>query len=96
MEQSRRNFGVPSLSDTGALVTCGKKPRIESQRLFQGTSEIVIVHQKEEYSLRITRNGKLILEVNYQPASQLMRRLMPASEKTTWRNHESTRETCKR
>lgn len=39
----------------------GKKSRIESDRLFQGGSEIVIVHQNEEYSLRITRNGKLIL-----------------------------------
>ena len=38
-----------------------KKPRIESDHLFQGHSEIVIVHQKEEYNLRITRNGKLIL-----------------------------------
>ena len=37
------------------------KPRIESNHLFQGNSEIVIVHQKEEYNLRITRNGKLIL-----------------------------------
>ena len=39
----------------------GKKPRIESHHLFQGHSEIVIVHEKEEYNLRITRNGKLIL-----------------------------------
>jgi hemin uptake protein HemP len=39
----------------------GQKPRIESNRLFQGKSEIVIVHQNEEYNLRITRNGKLIL-----------------------------------
>ena len=39
----------------------GKKPRIESNHLFQGTTEIVIVHQKEEYNLRITSNGKLIL-----------------------------------
>jgi hemin uptake protein HemP len=38
-----------------------KKPRIQSDRLFQGTSEVVIVHQSEEYNLRITRNGKLIL-----------------------------------
>jgi hemin uptake protein HemP len=38
-----------------------KKPRIESQRLFQGNSEVVIVHQNEEYNLRITRKGKLIL-----------------------------------
>jgi hemin uptake protein HemP len=37
------------------------KPRIDSHHLFQGNNEIVIVHQKEEYNLRITRNGKLIL-----------------------------------
>lgn len=39
----------------------GKKPRIESSELFDGKSEVVIVHQNEEYNLRITRNGKLIL-----------------------------------
>ena len=39
----------------------GRKPRIESERLFDGSSEIVIVHRDEEYSLRITKNGKLIL-----------------------------------
>ena len=39
----------------------GKKPRIASGDLFQGNSEVVIVHQNEEYNLRITRNGKLIL-----------------------------------
>jgi hemin uptake protein HemP len=38
-----------------------KKPRIESTHLFQGEREVVIVHQTKEYSLRITRNGKLIL-----------------------------------
>ena len=48
-------------SATDISVPAGKKPRIESDRLFQGGSEIVIVHQNEEYSLRITRNGKLIL-----------------------------------
>jgi hemin uptake protein HemP len=37
------------------------KPRVDSDHLFQGNSEIVIVHRKEEYHLRITRNGKLIL-----------------------------------
>jgi hemin uptake protein HemP len=37
------------------------KLRIESSALFQGEREIVIIHQKEEYNLRITRNGKLIL-----------------------------------
>jgi hemin uptake protein HemP len=45
----------------GISAPSAKKLRIESNHLFQGTSEIVIVHQKEEYNLRITRNGKLIL-----------------------------------
>jgi hemin uptake protein HemP len=51
-----KQSAAPSTSAPSA-----KKPRIESNHLFQGTSEIVIVHQKEEYNLRITRNGKLIL-----------------------------------
>jgi hemin uptake protein HemP len=42
-------------------VTSRKKLRIESSSLFQGEREIVIIHQKEEYNLRITRNEKLIL-----------------------------------
>jgi hemin uptake protein HemP len=49
----------PGTSETALSAT--KKPRIESHRLFQGNSEIAIVHQNEEYNLRITRNGKLIL-----------------------------------
>ncbi|HEY1235046.1 MAG TPA: hemin uptake protein HemP [Candidatus Binatia bacterium] len=50
----------PSDTTNGSSPT-SRKPRIESHHLFQGNSEIVIVHQNEEYSLRITRNGKLIL-----------------------------------
>jgi hemin uptake protein HemP len=48
---------------TGAasIAPVDKKPRIKSAHLFQGEREIVIVHQTKEYSLRITRNGKLIL-----------------------------------
>jgi len=49
----------PGTSETSISAT--KKPRIESDHLFRGNSEIVIVHQNEEYNLRITRNGKLIL-----------------------------------
>jgi hemin uptake protein HemP len=37
------------------------KIRIESSSLFRGGREVVIVHDEQEYSLRITRNGKLIL-----------------------------------
>jgi hemin uptake protein HemP len=46
---------------TGIVAPSIKKLRIDSDHLFQGNSEIVIVHQEEEYNLRITRNGKLIL-----------------------------------
>jgi hemin uptake protein HemP len=38
-----------------------EKRRIDSGLLFKGNHEIIIVHRKEEYHLRITRNGKLIL-----------------------------------
>jgi hemin uptake protein HemP len=58
MREPRTNIAPPPADVPAAGA---KKPRIESQRLFQGNSEIVIVHHDEEYSLRITRNGKLIL-----------------------------------
>jgi hemin uptake protein HemP len=38
-----------------------RKRRIKSSFLFQGRREVMIVHEEEEYILRITRNGKLIL-----------------------------------
>jgi hemin uptake protein HemP len=52
---------TPNRSIPTAWPRQGKKLRVESDHLFQGNSEIVIVHQSQEYSLRITRNGKLIL-----------------------------------
>jgi len=55
------NFATKRSATATIAAPTGKKPRIESHHLFQGNSEIVIVHQKEEYNLRITRNGKLIL-----------------------------------
>ena len=48
-------------AEPSILAPAAKKPRVESAHLFQGNNEIVIVHQKEEYNLRITKNGKLIL-----------------------------------
>jgi hemin uptake protein HemP len=36
-------------------------PVIDSERLFDGHTEIRIRHRGEEYRLRITRQGKLIL-----------------------------------
>jgi hemin uptake protein HemP len=33
----------------------------KSSELFQGKNELIIRHAKEQYRLRITRHGKLIL-----------------------------------
>jgi hemin uptake protein HemP len=59
MEKNRMTFATQASPPVVGRV--GRKPRIESERLFDGTSEVVIVHRDEEYSLRITKNGKLIL-----------------------------------
>ena len=61
MRETIVNFASKPTAAASTSVSPAKKPRIESNHLFQGTSEVVIVHQKEEYNLRITRNGKLIL-----------------------------------
>jgi hemin uptake protein HemP len=63
MEEKTTIFDSKRSGTTGAasMAPVGRKPRIESAYLFQGEREIVIVHQTKEYSLRITRNGKLIL-----------------------------------
>lgn len=36
-------------------------PRVHTKTLLGNSRELVIVHQEEEYRLRITRKGKLIL-----------------------------------
>jgi hemin uptake protein HemP len=36
-------------------------PRVCTKALLGNSRELVIVHQEEEYRLRITRKGKLIL-----------------------------------
>jgi len=61
MGETLVNLAAKRPAATVAAASNGKKPRIESNHLFQGNSEIVIVHQNEEYNLRITKNGKLIL-----------------------------------
>jgi hemin uptake protein HemP len=60
MAQSRMNLRSQA-SNAATSTAAARKLRIESQRLFQGNREIVIVHHDEEYNLRITKNGKLIL-----------------------------------
>lgn len=61
MAQTRTNLASQAPAGPATLTAATRKLRIESQRLFRGNSEIVIVHHDEEYSLRITKNGKLIL-----------------------------------
>lgn len=36
-------------------------PRIDSEALFNGGQAVILVHEGADYVLRITRNGKLIL-----------------------------------
>jgi hemin uptake protein HemP len=61
MDHLLANFPANHSASSTLSAPTGKKPRIESSELFDGKSEVVIVHQNEEYNLRITRNGKLIL-----------------------------------
>lgn len=46
--------------DTADAVPAGRKP-CRSEDLFGRSNELVILHDGEEYRLRITRNNKLIL-----------------------------------
>jgi hemin uptake protein HemP len=61
MGETLVNFATKRTATPSISASSGTKPRIESNHLFQGNSEVVIVHQNKEYNLRITRNGKLIL-----------------------------------
>lgn len=61
MRETRSNVITKYAAVPNVAALMEKKPRIESTSLFQGKSEIIIVHQNEQYNLRITRNGKLIL-----------------------------------
>jgi hemin uptake protein HemP len=42
-------------------ITAPLRPRVSSHDLFRGGREVVIVHGRREYLLRITRTDKLIL-----------------------------------
>jgi hemin uptake protein HemP len=41
--------------------SCPQRKRITTTDLMQGAREIIVLHQGEEYLLRITKSGKLIL-----------------------------------
>ncbi len=38
-----------------------KARRLTTEMLFEGRTEVLIIHRDEEYRLRITKNDKLIL-----------------------------------
>lgn len=38
-----------------------ERTSVRSEELFRGAQELVIVHGNEEYRLRVTKTGKLIL-----------------------------------
>jgi len=54
----RRRSPLP-IAETLRLATL--PPKLESSAMFAGKRELIIVHQGEEYRLRITRQEKLIL-----------------------------------
>ncbi|APG85409.1 hemin uptake protein HemP [Sinorhizobium americanum] len=49
------------LSSPAPSATTRSQPIVESHELFRGTSEILISHDGAIYRMRITRQGKLIL-----------------------------------
>lgn len=56
-------IAVPNAEPAGqpvGLRGTGKRA-VSSAALLQGASELVIVHQGQEYRLRLTRQGKLLL-----------------------------------
>jgi hemin uptake protein HemP len=61
METERKvSVNIAGLQETNDPYPNGRR-RIKSSFFFQGMREVVIVHEQEEYVLRVTRNGKLIL-----------------------------------
>ena len=41
--------------------SANETPRVEFEEISRGSSEVVIEHDGQDYRLRVTRNGKLIL-----------------------------------
>ena len=51
----------PQASSAESQLPWSHRRRISTADLMQGAREVIIVHEREEYVLRITRTGKLIL-----------------------------------
>jgi hemin uptake protein HemP len=51
----------PKPSTLASQLSWSQRKRISTADLMQGAREVIIVHGGEEYVLRITKTGKLIL-----------------------------------
>lgn len=57
MQLDKNNTPIPPAADDYRPV----KRRYLARDIFQGTNEVLIEHDGDEYRLRITRKGRLIL-----------------------------------
>lgn len=59
---NKQTPGAPPPDGTGVVNRLGRRPaRIPSRVVLGGDDEVVIVHGNEEYLLRVTHEGKLVL-----------------------------------
>lgn len=56
MAQSSKDSTPPAAADRGAATD-----RFDASALFKGSREIILLHLGEDYQLRVTAKGKLIL-----------------------------------
>ena len=61
LEGSMTMTPEPRQAPLAAPMSCPPRKRISTADLMQGAREIIVLHQGEEYLLRITKTGKLIL-----------------------------------
>ncbi len=52
---------MPPIPASQPALPDGVRPAIDSARLLGGHTQVTILHGGESYSLRLTKNGKLIL-----------------------------------
>jgi hemin uptake protein HemP len=61
LEGSMAKTPEPRHAPPASPVSCPQRQRITTADLMQGAREIIVLHHGEEYLLRITKTGKLIL-----------------------------------
>jgi hemin uptake protein HemP len=58
---NRRRTAPSGDSAAVAYPSPAPPPRVNAETLLAGGRELVIIHQQEEYHLRITKKGRLLL-----------------------------------